>query len=257
MLIAFHFLGWVLPAPKLSDVTCETLEELKQRYKSLYFWFDVLIAGMFFLLIGAYFLIFDFAVEYRLSRFSADAVLLWRFPRPVLAMICVFLSLASVVAVANSCFRLLLGAEEWRVFHTFLCHVTFKPRPYHVERFFHLILAMWFLLVVFTCGLVDYYAVVTQDTIVESPLFSLGAETIMPFGSVTRAYDVATVVKPDGKIGKVRHVLVVLSDGLRWSSAKSSFAGPYQAGLETVMKRLASHPHIQIHQVNSDSDVPQ
>ncbi len=115
IMAGFRLLGWLFPAPPLEELTSESFESLRQKYKSRDRWGNFLGLLAFIAVAAIYYLFISWLAQAATRRF-ADAKFLHHPMELEYILMGLFLSLASTGFFACLALRAFLGAREYSIY---------------------------------------------------------------------------------------------------------------------------------------------
>ena len=128
IMAGFRLLGWLFPAPPLEELTSESFESLRQKYKSRDRWGNFLGLLAFIAVAAIYYLFLSWLAQAATRRF-ADAKFLHHPMELEYILMGLFLSLASTGFFGCLALRAFLGREEYAIYMAYgaLLRTTANP----------------------------------------------------------------------------------------------------------------------------------
>jgi hypothetical protein len=246
-----RLLGSLFPATPLEEITPASLAELAQRYR----WRDRFVSWGVLLLAVAlgvlYYYILKAAMKETVAA-HADAAYLLHASVGQLRVLAGLLSIVSVLVVEVLILRLILGAQECRLYLTYVSHRANQTSPFDLLKSAIAWFAAGVLPLIAVIFLqVDKYTAFTDEAIIDNNFTSLGAEVERPYASVKAVYHVLMRYSRSGDEEEFAPCeVIVFDDGSRWESVRAhpedirsrhKMIGIYVAKKAGVMVREVNH----------------
>ncbi|MGO8688897.1 MAG: hypothetical protein ACLQLG_04630 [Thermoguttaceae bacterium] len=245
ILASFRLLGWLFPAPPLEELTSESFESLRQKYKSRDRWGNFLGLLAFIAVAAIYYLFISWLAQAATRRF-ADAKFLHHPMELEYILMGLFLSLASTGFFGCLALRAFLGREEYAIYMAYGARRA--QRQIHAGKVF-----LWFFLVLFPalgvlCVLrATMFTAFTEKAVFDSSFGSLGVPTEHLYTDVRDIYFARKYHARFEDRDLPRHV-IVFKDGSQWRTDGESGGAKLQKEVATVryVSRQSGRPVIPV-----------
>jgi hypothetical protein len=219
MFLVVHFSGWLvaklLPAPRLSDLTDWSLDELKEYYRRTDRVVRIAHPAIMACVVGlAVCAVYEFCYARPYREPGAVLVLAPLTPWLTLPVLAIFMG-----GVGDTAFyvwlRAVLGGRRYRNYVAYLSNRD--RRRWHVARVS--VLGSCLLCVPSAIGLflfLDRWVVFTGAEVVNNPTWTIGETVRRPYTDVVGVYEVGWD-RSFGKLVRSWHVRIAFADGSEWT----------------------------------------
>jgi hypothetical protein len=239
-------MGWLFPAPPLEDLTSESYESLREKYRTR----DRLgnLAG-FLAFVGvavvSYF-VFSWIGRWSAQRFASAKFLLE--PNSIVYIVMsAFLSLVSSTYFLLLCLRWYLGPVEYEIYMAYGAR-RLQPGRFHAGKAFQWIFVLLFPpMCAFFVLYVMTFTAFTEKSMIEAPFGSFGATTERPYSDVRNIYFARRYHARFEAVEAPRYV-IVFNDGYQWrtETAANGANVDEQASMVEFVAKQTQHQIINV-----------
>jgi hypothetical protein len=243
----FRFCGWLLPAPCLEELTSESFETLREKYRSRECWGNFLGFLAFVGLAVIYYFAISWLADWTMQRY-VDAKFLDHRSGFEHALMGISLSLCSSMFLCVLVMRAFLGRKEYDIYMAYGGRLV--PGHWHVGKVFTWIFLSFFPAAGIACVLrTTTFTAVTEEAIFVSSFGSFGVPREHRYADVC-GVGFASKFHGRFKDGVAPRYLIVFKDGSQWRSNADS------KGETAMVRYVAQQSRLPI--VNSEfiEDIP-
>ena len=252
IMAGFRLFGWLFPARRLEELTSESFETLRAKYRSRDRWGNVLGFFAFAALAAVYYFLLSWLAELTTQRFGGAKYLL----RPLefeFILMGIFLSLVSSMFWCFLALRWFLGRKEYDIYMAYGARRV--PGHWHAGRVFTCLFLLFFPLLGGASVLrATMFTAFTPNAMFDSSFGSFGVPDEHPYTEVRNVYFARKYHTRSGDVVSPRYV-IVFRDGSQWRTDNGA-GGSKLAEQAAMVRYVAEQSRRPVVEMVFAEDIP-